>query len=59
MLQAGDIEPTDHSEAPPTASAASSDIGSADVRIECLPFFDVLGTLVEPSNVGMQTVYCF
>jgi len=45
--------------ASPPASAASSYPVHPDVRLKRLPFFDLMGELLKPSSLGMQTVYCF
>jgi hypothetical protein len=43
----------------PSASAASSHPVHPYVRLKRLPFYDVLGEILRPSSLGMQTVYFF
>jgi len=63
MLQARAMYPNNmyqyQPKASPPASAASSYPVHPDVRLKRLPFFDLMGELLKPSSLGMQTVFCF
>jgi len=43
--------------ASPPASTASNYPVHPDVRLKRLPFFDLMGELLKPSSLGMQSVY--
>jgi len=63
MLQARGMYPNNMYQyqpmAYPSASAKSSHPVHADVRLKCLPFYDVMGEVLRPSSLGMQTLNYF